>query len=63
MALITQDAAKPRDASSPQISSGPDDVAEAEQAGRKLRGDELLRDSSRTNEGWGLLLSRRQLWG
>jgi hypothetical protein len=63
MALIMQGAAKPRGASSPRISSGPDHVAEAEQAGLKLRGDELLRDSSRTNEGWGLLLSRRELWG
>jgi len=47
MALIKQDAAKPRDASSLQISSGPDYVAEAEEARLKLRGDELLRDSSR----------------
>jgi hypothetical protein len=63
MALITQDAAKPRDVSSPQISSGPDYVAEAEQARLKLRGDELLRESSRTNDGWGLMLSQRELGG
>jgi len=47
MALIIQDAAKLRDASSPQTSFGPDYEAEAERGRLKLRGNEMLRDSYR----------------
>lgn len=42
-------AAKPRDASSTQTLPEPDHVAEAEELRLKLRGDELLRNSSRLN--------------
>jgi hypothetical protein len=49
MALIKQDAAQPRDASSTQSLPGPDYLAEAEELRLELSHDELLRNSSRPN--------------